>query len=575
MGNGSKNIPFDTGNAPLFPAVLLALGFGLHNAWVCTTMYLTHSVFGISNTFLSPHGETFSLVYVLSALAYGLTALTVAALDQRLTRFFRSRSAMGAAAAVTCLGTLAAATPPAAPEFSFFLECLSGALTGIGSSTLILYWAIVFSRERSDVAVICGTTGIVAGFAVSSLVIQTAPAPYGALATAAVPFAEFALLLKAYSTSRSSHADAFYPLPSRKSRFAFMFAVPAVLIGASLSVLKHISVQTTLGDGVTPENVIVLLMAGSMALVLFVFFGQSRPQQRQDLFFSKGVAPALACAALLASIMTEETELADLFILVAYLLIETLMWVIPSCISHETRLSPLFLFGVVRGILTLAMCVGTLAAPYAEVLMVQSSLVTILAVTVSVALGFAMMPRGTDILRVLTQCPLVRLVSLEIDGDKGILAARSAQGGDAAGAPDQAGEAEGSTKGGPQPPEEEYADLDADPDEEKAANKATEDRDEEGTRPDEEPEGRGDDRRPPGRFTRRVKLVAQTYLLTKRETDILFELAKGNSPVFIQEKYYISAGTVKTHIRNIYRKLNVHKRQDLMRLIEEFDSFDT
>ena len=86
--------------------------------------------------------------------------------------------------------------------------------------------------------------------------------------------------------------------------------------------------------------------------------------------------------------------------------------------------------------------------------------------------------------------------------------------------------------------------------------------------------GTSDGERHVGKFSRKIKLIAQTYLLTERETDILFELAKGNSAASIQEKFFISAGTVKTHIRNIYRKLDVHKRQDLLRLIEEFDACD-
>jgi DNA-binding CsgD family transcriptional regulator len=70
-----------------------------------------------------------------------------------------------------------------------------------------------------------------------------------------------------------------------------------------------------------------------------------------------------------------------------------------------------------------------------------------------------------------------------------------------------------------------------------------------------------------GMFSRKVRQVARTYLLTERETDILFELAKGHGPAFIQEKYYLSEGTIKTHLRNIYRKTNVHKRAALMNLI--------
>ena len=34
---------------------------------------------------------------------------------------------------------------------------------------------------------------------------------------------------------------------------------------------------------------------------------------------------------------------------------------------------------------------------------------------------------------------------------------------------------------------------------------------------------------------------------------------------------YISEGTAKTHIRHIYRKLNIHSQQDLIHLIDEVE----
>ena len=62
--------------------------------------------------------------------------------------------------------------------------------------------------------------------------------------------------------------------------------------------------------------------------------------------------------------------------------------------------------------------------------------------------------------------------------------------------------------------------------------------------------------------------MANTFLLSRRETEILFFLAKGHNAAYIQEKLYISEGTAKTHIRHIYRKCDVHSQQDLMRMVE-------
>ena len=72
-----------------------------------------------------------------------------------------------------------------------------------------------------------------------------------------------------------------------------------------------------------------------------------------------------------------------------------------------------------------------------------------------------------------------------------------------------------------------------------------------------------------GRFRGKCETVANTFLLSRRETEILFFLAKGHNAAYIQEKLYISEGTAKTHIRHIYRTCDVHNPQDLMRMVED------
>ena len=51
--------------------------------------------------------------------------------------------------------------------------------------------------------------------------------------------------------------------------------------------------------------------------------------------------------------------------------------------------------------------------------------------------------------------------------------------------------------------------------------------------------------------------------LTEREKEILNLLIKGNSYKEIAAGIYISVETLNSHIKNIYRKLNVHSRSEL------------
>ena len=58
--------------------------------------------------------------------------------------------------------------------------------------------------------------------------------------------------------------------------------------------------------------------------------------------------------------------------------------------------------------------------------------------------------------------------------------------------------------------------------------------------------------------------------LTKRETEILTMLARGRNGKFIEEHYVVSYNTVKTHVKHIYLKLDVHSQQELIDLVENF-----
>lgn len=84
------------------------------------------------------------------------------------------------------------------------------------------------------------------------------------------------------------------------------------------------------------------------------------------------------------------------------------------------------------------------------------------------------------------------------------------------------------------------------------------------------PSGHADDdaQRAAGRFKRKCSTVADRYLLSRKETEVLYLLAKGRNSAVIQESLYISAGTANTHMRHIYRKLNVHSQRELMDLVE-------
>jgi DNA-binding CsgD family transcriptional regulator len=69
-------------------------------------------------------------------------------------------------------------------------------------------------------------------------------------------------------------------------------------------------------------------------------------------------------------------------------------------------------------------------------------------------------------------------------------------------------------------------------------------------------------------WKKKVAYVGQQYDLSPRQCEVLELLAKGRDAKFIQDHFYISQATTKSHIYNIYCKLNIHSRQELLDIIE-------
>lgn len=76
-------------------------------------------------------------------------------------------------------------------------------------------------------------------------------------------------------------------------------------------------------------------------------------------------------------------------------------------------------------------------------------------------------------------------------------------------------------------------------------------------------------REPQGnKLARACTQLASTYHLTARETEVLGHLAHGHTAQSIADALVLSPSTAKTHIRNIYGKMDVHSQQELLQVVE-------
>jgi DNA-binding CsgD family transcriptional regulator len=73
------------------------------------------------------------------------------------------------------------------------------------------------------------------------------------------------------------------------------------------------------------------------------------------------------------------------------------------------------------------------------------------------------------------------------------------------------------------------------------------------------------------RISKQCALIARHYRLTTREAEVMEFIARGNSVAHIAETLVVSENTIRTHSKRLYVKLDIHKRQDLLALLEEME----
>ena len=248
---------------------LLSVGYGMHQAWVFATMFGTASVFGSTHSFQGLYGSSVTLPYLISSCVYICALLFMGLTNQKFLKAYVSRSLMCTGACLSCLGTLLLMAPMST-GFPFF-ELLSGIMTGIGSSILIIYWGTAFAR--CDAASIVLNTAVACAISLGlfATVLHYAPFPISAIATAAVPLFELAILWKKTPLAfhKRNEIPLFKPLPINKGHFAMRFCAPVLALGIALGMLRGSSLQNVvMRSDIGTQPILLLAPIATMVLIL-------------------------------------------------------------------------------------------------------------------------------------------------------------------------------------------------------------------------------------------------------------------------------------------------------------------
>lgn len=600
---------------------LISLGYGLHQAWIYSSMFDKSGIFGSTPLEIAPLNGELSLAYFASILMYGLVLLIASVLDTRLIRFLHSTAVLAVAAGLGCVGTLLLLDPTGGAADAAMLNIASGVLTGIGSAILLLAWGIAFSRRDSASIIVNGALSIAIGFGVYGLVLHQLPFPVSGLASALIPLAEVALLLvlrRHVSLDFDNRRLLFQPLPINHARFVFRFGIPVFLLGVALGIMRQTSIGTVLPGTLFDDQALLFVTACCAMVIIMVTFLALGGDERWHTLF-RPLLPFIAVTAAFIPFTAEGTSFwGTSVVLVGYMSFEALMWIFFSELAQRFRISPIFVFGLGRGVMALAALGGStlpLLADGFPLVTTFGDMGTVLIVIIALMLAYALLPDEREMASILTVDPkqvaavrdIPRAPLIEVREGAAAADARELDAADdEAEAPnaeaEQTGEAvrlgadattgvpvgEGGsasvsasitgpasadspgTSNSAAVPSAAATTTQPQPSAARQAMDLTRSIFADGT-PPTAPTGAADDEARRSRFRERCEIVANTYLLSRRENEVMYYLARGYKSTFIQQQLYISEGTAKTHIRHIYRKLNIHSQQDLIRLIDEVE----
>lgn len=563
---------------------VLSLGFGIHQAWIYTAMFGTNSIFEAqAPTIFSNFAESpVSLVFLISIVVFGLSLLFAAITDQKFLRFYTAKRVLMGAAVLTALGTFAVFASSAPGAVGIVATVFAGVATGIGSALLLLFWGTAYSRYGAATIVMNTAVAIVIAVAIYSVALHVIPSPFSGILTACLPLLELPLLWHLTPVSYAvRHAiPIFNPLPVRKGPFSLRFALPVLLFGFALGALRSISTQVILPSSDLTTQLLALFAGGAATVLLLVTTFSIDKRSHWDFLF-RPLIPFIAITLFfLPSLALENSMIAALVLLTGYMCFEALMWVFFGELSQEFRLSPIFVFGVGRGCLALGSLGGSLSVvdpTFLDSLTPFGEAGGAVLIMFAMVVAYALLPRVRDIKRIIIaggrDYSAIETFNRQIEqvtwsarhsDDEAEAASAPLPGAFYGAAEHQPDAAVGATSAFSQAavPGWRGGSIGATPPS-SLATSPSEDKQQ------AEPVSDAERSRKSGRFRSQCEVIADRYLLSRRETEVMFLLAKGHNAAYIQDKLCISKSTAKTHISHIYRKLDIHNQQELLSMVDE------
>ena len=506
----------------------LSVGFGVFQAWIFLVIFGMGYVFAPStllpSTPVLPE-HCLPIVFDTFLLTLGACLLLLAFSNQLLLKFYVGKNALITATCLASMGTLLIYGTGLEPTGTAF-AVVAGALMGMGASLMTVLWGTAFARYEFTTIILNTVVAIVIGVAVYLILIHWAPVPLSGFLACVLPIAASLILWKLTPIPyyRRQEMPIFHPLPIHRTAFVLRFGLPIVIFGFVLGALRHVCLSGLLPyEDLTAQLVIGAAACAGLAVIIATM-AISKNESYWDMIF-RCVLPAIALAVFcVPHLFGDYALLAGFFVIAGYICFETLMWFLIADLSQEFRLSPIFMFGLGRGLLELGSLVGSWLAQIPgdnTITGVFGNAEGALVLMLALAVAYSLLPRRREVRAIVDPNHVIKMPgydALQTHIEKQQVEDEPQQETDS----EEIGAAEVDAK-----------------------------------------------IRAKGRFHARCEEIADCYLLSRRETEVMFLLAKGHNAAFIQDKLCISKSTAKTHINHIYRKLDIHTQQELLNMVED------
>lgn len=534
-------------------------GFAFIRAWVYL-MFLGMGVGVLSGS----SGSACAAVYLWSSITLTATLFAGGVVPHTFEKVLSSSLGQLCAIAITVMGAVCAVVAAASPEPLYALLALGGVGTGVGSGLIHLgYGEIHRNRPPADVGIEVPMAVLLA--AVVFAAVSFVPFAVQIGVVLALPIASGIIMMRESSKFRSCPAltwvnsNSYLIMPT--PRLIMRVGACACGIGLADGVARQLFMSLT---GVSPFDFYHPAMLTSsvvLAVLLIGFELLRRDRTFRGLYklITFIIAASIAFVPSLSN-LAQLHWIGPLITLVGYNAFNAFVWILLADLTYNFRLSAAATFGIGWGMLTLGSTAGQMiAAPLGTSVLLTPQLASFLAAcgTLAVFAVCLFVMKDDDLVDIKDRRNMVMSI-----GDSMDEVAFDADEID----PADVTYVEVHTFGPESYHYESVPRLNCDDGEED-----TSDVDERAAQLERERAEASSAEAPvPQRapFKERCAKLARDCGLTPRETEVLFLLAKGRSAARIQEELVISRGTVTTHLQHIYRKVDVHSKQELLDAIE-------